>query len=178
MLWQKQGTRWDKRNCGPTCIWTTSQACLVRLAELHCRQSLFFSLPSKCSLIETLEPTGLGNSVSCLLVTFEFYFSTGKVVNPDPDGYSKRQLLSWRRKQNQNRLPHHALRSSTPWPLPIAPVTLELWQCCSHAHAITSPIKDQCLHVRIICLSLWVGDCDRPAELKRLIKRNRHRLAH
>ena len=116
MLWQKQGTRWDKRNCGPTCIWTTSQACLVRLAELHCRQSLFFSLPSKCSLIETLEPTGLGNSVSCLLVTFEFYFSTGKVVNPDPDGYSKRQLLSWRRKQNQNRLPHHALRSSTPWP--------------------------------------------------------------
>ena len=125
MLWQKQGTRWDKRNCGPTCIWTTSQACLVRLAELHCRQSLFFSLPSKCSLIETLEPTGLGNSVSCLLVTFEFYFSTGKVVNPDPDGYSKRQLLSWRRKQNQNRLPHprsafqhsvaFAHRSGDPW---------------------------------------------------------------
>ena len=37
-------------------------------------------------------------------------------AKPDPDGYSKRQLLSWKRKRNQNRLPHHALRSSTPWP--------------------------------------------------------------
>jgi len=86
-------------------------------------------------------------------------------AKPDPDGYSKRQLLSWKRKRNQNRLPHHALRSSTPWPLPIAPVTLELWQCCSHAHAITSPRKDRCLHVRIICLSRWVGNTSKTASL-------------
>jgi len=51
--------------------------------------------------------------------------------------------------------------------LPIAPVTSGCVprQCCSHAHAITSPRKDRCLHVRIICLSRWVGNTSKTASL-------------